>query len=156
VTTRLTPNFTYEEAIHSQAAVRLGLENTPDKVILNNILETARRMERVRELLANRAILVSSWYRSSEVNRTVGGSRTSSHITGEAVDFICPSFGSPYQICLQLQKHKKELWYDQLIFEGTWVHISFCVAVPTRNPRHDDLTFMLSKTYVNGFIESRK
>lgn len=153
---RLTQNFTYEEVTHSQTAVRLGINNEPSSVILTNAIETARRMERVRELLNNKSILVSSWYRSPEVNKAVGGSQNSSHMTGEAVDFICPSYGTPYQVCVHLRNHKRELKYDQLIFEGTWVHIGFCVAIPTRTPRMHELTYMLDRSYKPGLIETRK
>jgi zinc D-Ala-D-Ala carboxypeptidase len=58
------------------------------------------------------------------VNRAVGGSRTSAHRTGHAVDFVCPAFGTPAQVAAHLAKHLTN--FDQLIEEfGGWVHVGF-------------------------------
>ena len=79
-------------------------------------------MERVRELLGNVAIKVNSAYRSPAVNKAVGGSKTSAHTLGYAVDFT--AYGhTPLTIANTLAK--SDLKFDQLIYEGTWVHISF-------------------------------
>ena len=81
-------------------------------------------MEHVRTLLGDRPISVLSGYRSPEVNKAVGGSPTSAHRTGHAVDFICPSFGTPAQVAAFLAKNLKD--FDQIIEEfDQWVHIGF-------------------------------
>ena len=83
---------------------------------------TAFYMERVRELLGNVAIKVNSAYRSQAVNKAVGGSKASAHTLGYAVDFT--AYGhTPLTIANTLAK--SDLKFDQLIYEGTWVHISF-------------------------------
>lgn len=102
---------------------RQPLDNTPPANLLPNLTETARQMERVRELLNGAAILVTSAYRSPAVNAAVGGSPTSGHMKGYAVDFIAPRFGNPLAICRKLAT--SDLKFDQLLQEGTWVHISF-------------------------------
>jgi hypothetical protein len=122
--TQLSPHFSLEEFIMSQTASRAGLDNTPDARILVNLRRTANYMEYVREMLGGKAILISSGYRSPAVNRAVGGVPDSAHMLGHAVDFICPSFGSPLTICRHLAGTPTVL-FDQLIQEGTWVHISF-------------------------------
>ena len=150
----LSPNFAYAEAIQSQTATRRGLDNTPSAAHQLNMRLTALRMEIVRVLLKDKPILVSSWYRSPAVNAAVGGVENSSHAKGEAVDFICPGFGTPYEICEYLAKYKDILNYDQLIYEGTWVHIAF-TALPTRKPRLQELTWMQDKSYRAGILKER-
>lgn len=83
----LTPHFTLAEATHSDKAVELGLDNTPPSVARENIYRAALGMEAIRSLCGDKPITITSWYRSPEVNRAVGGSETSDHVTGLAVDF---------------------------------------------------------------------
>lgn len=126
MTTYLSPNFSLEELTQSQTASRRGLDNTPSPVVLQNLADTAGRMEAVRTLLGH-PILVSSGYRSPAVNAAVGGVANSAHVQGWAVDFICPNFGDPLAICETIAASKIE--FDQVIQEGTWVHISFAPAM---------------------------
>ena len=119
---KLSPHFSLAELTASQTAARKGLGNTPDAVVKNNLTITAANLEKVRELL-NHPIIISSGYRSPAVNRAVGGAATSAHTKGWAVDFICPGFGSPVQVVEKLKS--SDLIFDQIIEEGTWVHISF-------------------------------
>jgi hypothetical protein len=106
-------------------------------------------MEVVKEILGGKGVRVNSWYRSAAVNKAVGGSKNSSHMRGEAVDFICPRFGTPYDVAKELEKHRAELRFDQLIYEHTWVHISF--LIPPALPRLEVLTYIPeTKSYLNG------
>jgi len=120
---KLSTHFTLEELTNSQTAERKGIDNTPNAVIVNNLTIVACSLERVRELLDNKPIIISSGYRSPAINKAVGGSATSAHVNGWAVDFICPSFGTPMQIVEKIKD--SDLVFDQIIEEGTWVHLSF-------------------------------
>lgn len=123
MTTQLSEHFTLAELTVSAAAARKGLHNVPPLVELANLKATARRMEEVRTLLG-KPVLVLSGYRSPTVNRLVGGSRTSAHMSGHAVDFICPAFGSAPQVAAFLAEHLTD--FDQIIDEfGEWVHVGF-------------------------------
>lgn len=135
---QLSPHFSLAELTASQTAARKGLDNTPDAVVNNNLTITAANLENVRDLL-DHPIIISSGYRSSEVNRAVGGAATSAHTKGWAVDFICPGFGSPKQVIDAIKDSDIKL--DQCIEEGTWVHISF--APTMRN-------MFLKATFKNG------
>lgn len=126
MTTKLSPNFTLEELTHSETAVRRGIKNEVNPVIRNNLTITAANMEAVRELLGGNPIIISSGFRNLEVNRLIGGSTKSAHMEGWAVDFICPKFGTPKQIVDKLKD--SDIKFDQVIEEGTWVHISFAPA----------------------------
>ena len=117
----LTPHFTLEEMTFSEAAARLGLDNTPIQTTITNLGMVAAAMERIRTLLGNRPIVVHSGYRSAEVNQAVGGVATSAHCRGLACDFVCPDFGPPYEVALAIVKSDTK--YDQLILEYGWVHV---------------------------------
>jgi len=149
----LSDNFTLEEAVVSQTATRLGLDNLPSPETVDVMIRVALQLEKVRALL-NSPILVTSWYRSPEVNKAIGSSSTSQHIKGEAIDFISPRYGTPYAICEFIEEHNTLIRFDQLIFEGTWVHISFC-GIPGTVPRKEVLTYMNDRTYRKGLNESR-
>ncbi|WP_374576125.1 D-Ala-D-Ala carboxypeptidase family metallohydrolase [Phenylobacterium sp.] len=120
---RLSPHFTLEELTQSQTATRKGIDNTPAPSVIEALGDTAERMEAVRAVLGDRAISVSSGYRSPELNREIGGVRRSAHLSGRAVDFNCFSFGDPLEVCKAIAASQIE--FDQLIEEGTWVHLSF-------------------------------
>ncbi len=142
--TELTEHFTLEEFTDSQTAARMGIPNVPKGQDLKNVERTAEVMERVREILDNKPILISSGYRSPKVNSAVGGSRSSAHVHGLACDFTCPGFGTPKDICKKLEPYMKALNIDQLIHEyKTWVHLGLTDAV---DPRHMALTIDTSGT----------
>lgn len=136
---KLTQHFNLAEFTQSQTATRKGIDNTPNSVIINNLTIVAANMEEVRKLLNNLPISISSGYRSPALNKAVGGSNTSAHVEGWACDFICPAFGTPVQVVDKLKA--SDLVFDQIIEEGTWVHISFA---PTRRKQ------VLKATFKNG------
>lgn len=100
-----------------------GLANNPNATQLAHLTKTAQSMEAVRKLLGQ-PISINSGFRSAAVNRAVGGSPTSAHALGYAVDFVCPAFGDPLAICKAIAA--SGIKFDQLILEkNRWVHISF-------------------------------
>ncbi|MFM0021616.1 D-Ala-D-Ala carboxypeptidase family metallohydrolase [Paraburkholderia azotifigens] len=116
----LSPHFTLEEFVASQTASRNNIPNVPGPDIVVNLTATAQALEKVRALLG-KPIIISSGYRSPELNKVVKGAIDSAHIYGLAVDFIAPQYGTPIDICRLLQT--STLVFDQLIFEHTWVHL---------------------------------
>ena len=126
----LSSNFTLDELTNSQTAARLGIDNTPDAQTIETLRQTCYGLEQVRKELGHRPILISSGYRSAELNKAVGGQPGSQHLLGQAVDFTCPTFGNPATIVSFLRS--SEVPFDQLILEffdpkknTGWVHISF-------------------------------
>jgi hypothetical protein len=147
--TQLTTNFTLAEFTDSQTAARRGIHNVPSphSQERQNIQRSAEIMERVRTILGDKPILISSGYRSPQVNAAVGGSKNSAHMSGLAVDFSCPGFGTPRHICKKLEPHMEELGIDQLIHEyDTWVHL----GLSADQPRHMAFTID-NKGMRNGF-----
>jgi len=133
---RLSPNFSLAELTISQAATRAGLRNVPVGTAITNLFRLARTLEQVRSLLFNAPILVSSGYRSPAVNNLVGGSRTSAHMRGLAADFVAPEYGRPIDIANAIRN--SSIVFDQLIYEGTWVHLA--IADTAATPRREVLT----------------
>lgn len=135
----LTQNFTLEELTVSETAARHGIDNVPKEGSQErkNLERTAEVMELVRTILGGRPIFITSGYRGPKVNKAVGGSKNSAHLSGLAVDFACPDFGVPIEVCKALEPHMKELGIDQLIHEyATWVHLGLSAA----DPRHQAMT----------------
>lgn len=128
----LSPHFTLAEMTASQTAARKGLDNDPPPEVLERLKRTALGLEAVRVILGA-PLIISSGYRSPAVNKAVGGAKNSQHLTGEAVDFICPGYGSPAQIVRTLVA--SGIKFDQAIVEfDRWVHLSF-----TDKPRRQAL-----------------
>lgn len=119
---KLSANFYLAEFLESSTAERMGIDNTPDPLAIQNMAKMATLMEAVRKLLGDKVIAVSSCFRSVELNKAIKGSKTSDHLRGEAVDFVCRSFGSPAEIVKKIMD--SDIQFGQLIYEGTWVHIS--------------------------------
>lgn len=121
---RLSEHFTLDEFTLSQTAIRCGIPNDPPASVMPALERTAAGMEMVRELLGDAPILVSSGYRSPELNMLVNGQHGSQHLLGEACDFTAPNFGTPEDIVRTIVG--SDLPYDQVIWEhARWVHISF-------------------------------
>jgi hypothetical protein len=136
---KLTDHFTLEEFTDSQTAARMGFKNAPkaESWEMDNIHRTAEVMEKVRTLLGDKPILISSGYRNAKVNAAVKGSKNSAHMSGLAVDFSCPGFGTPLEICQEIEPFMDLLGVDQLIHEyATWVHL----GLTDGKPRHMALT----------------
>jgi zinc D-Ala-D-Ala carboxypeptidase len=136
-TVRLSDHFTLEEMTLSETAARRDLDNTPPPEIVAQLRETAVLLEKVRALLGNHPVIVTSGYRAPAVNAIVGGAKNSAHMTGRAADFIVPAFGLPIEVCrILLEPFVEDLGIDQLIFEyRQWAHIASGDA-----PRHHVLT----------------
>jgi hypothetical protein len=124
----LTEHFTLEELTASQVAVRRGIDNSPSPDIVKNLSRLAATLERVRAWVS-RPIAVSSGYRCVALNALVGGAANSAHRTGLAADITCSGI-APKALAVMIRDSGIE--FDQLIYEGTWVHIGLSVDVPRR------------------------
>lgn len=131
----LSPHFTLQEAIVSETAARMGIDNRPDDAMIAALRMTAQFMERVRSVLGH-PIVVTSWYRCPDLERVVAGIApgrplSGHHPLGAAVDFICPRYGSPLDVATRLSAMVDPLGVGQLIYEyGSWVHISRLPVAP--------------------------
>ena len=83
---KLTEHFSLAEMIVSPTAKRLGLSNTPTPEHIENMRYCCEKiLEPVRAKFG--PVTVNSSYRAPLVNKAVGGSKTSQHVNGQAIDF---------------------------------------------------------------------
>jgi hypothetical protein len=133
---RLSEHFKLSELLRSDIALRRGLDNAPPGAVLQTMAAVlVPGLERVRAALGA-PMHITSGYRGPAVNAAVGGGPRSQHLLGEAADFVAPTFGSQRDVARFLAGRAAELGIDQLIYEGTWCHVSFRAA----RPRHEALT----------------
>ena len=115
-------NFEPGEFFASETACERNINNsTTDKDIIYNLSTVASKIQEVRNMLCY-PVIINSAYRCLDLNRALGSKDTSQHIQGQAVDFVCPDFGTPKQIVSLLMK--REIEVDQCILESSWVHLS--------------------------------
>lgn len=140
---QLSPNFTLSELTVSETAARKGLNNVPDAKALANLARLAGVLEQVRALVG-RPVVVTSGYRSKAVNKAIGGSTTSAHMSGLAADINCPGL-TVKQLAQKIAA--SGIQFDQLIqeFDG-WVHIGLSEGPPRRQV----LTIRKGTGYVEG------
>lgn len=128
---QLTPHLTKSELERSSTATRLGLDNTCPADLLPNMQKVADHLELIR-MHFNAPLRVTSCYRSPEVNKAVGGSKTSAHRFAMAAD--CTVDGvSVYDLCKWCADNIDD--YDQIIFEfgnTGWMHIGFTNGKPRK------------------------
>ena len=125
---KLSQNFTIQEYIKSQTALRQGIDNTPTEEHMGNATALFRNVvQKVRDQFG--VTVINSGYRGEALNKAVGGSSKSQHCKGEAVDIECP--GTPnYDVAKWIED---KLDFDQLILEfytpgvpdSGWVHVSY-------------------------------
>lgn len=125
---QVTKNFHLSELVHSNTAVRLGIKNIPSQDHQANLITACHALFQPMRDALGQSVLISSGYRSPAVNKAVGGSTTSAHSVGYAIDFISPKFGTPREIATFLAKELpiRGIKFDQIILEfDSWVHIGF-------------------------------
>ena len=122
--------LTLQECIKSDTAIRKGINNTPEgKSILAMIKVCAYIYDDTCEHF-NAKIPITSFYRSVKLNAAIGGSVSSQHCNGEAIDIDCDTLTSGLTNKIVFNYIKNNLTFDQLIWEfGTddnpdWVHCS--------------------------------
>ena len=134
---KISDHITYAEAIHSQTAKRKGIDTTPNPNQIEAMKLLAEKVfEPLREWVGG-PIKVNSFFRSPDLNTAIGGSKTSQHCKGQAID-IDDVYG--YKTNSEMYHWIKEnLSFDQMIWEfGTdtqpnWVHVSYVSEENNRN-----------------------
>ena len=127
----LSTNLTLSEVCKSQTASRLGINNKPDEeFIVDNLRAVAREVFQPCRDHVGGPLYVSSGYRSRALNDAIGGSKSSQHISGMALDLDTDVFGGCTNGDL-FNFIKENLVFDQLIWEfgddnnPDWIHVSF-------------------------------
>lgn len=127
--------FTLEELLTSSIARQKSIENLPSWQIVENLLELAMMLDRIREAWGS-GIRISSGFRNTALNTAVGGVKTSVHRLGFAADLI-PVNGKFDEFVAFLKDFLKDKAFDQCIIENNkkskWVH--FGLWSPTHTQR---------------------
>ena len=122
--------FTIKELCQSSTAAQKRIDNTPNSTIISNLeLLVKHILDPLRERYG-KPIHVNSGYRSPALNKAVGGSKTSQHMTGLAADITTGSIQGNKKLFALVQS--LNLPFDQLIDENKfkWIHVSY-----STNPR---------------------
>ena len=122
---KLSEHLELSEVIRSESAKRNGISNMPTADHIENFKILATKVfEPIREHFGV-PIRISSGYRSAELNKCVGGSSTSQHSSGEAIDIDQDQTTITNKQVFQYIKDN--LAFDQLIneFNYAWVHVSY-------------------------------
>lgn len=115
----LTEHFTLEELT---ATSHRQFDNTPDTYEIVNLTRLAALLERVKVKLGGKPVMITSGFRSKQVNDSVGSKDTSQHRIGCAADFRVPGM-TPNEVVQTIVD--SGLPYDQIIREfDSWTHIS--------------------------------
>ena len=124
---KISEHLDLSELIRSESAKRNGISNMPTEEHIGNFKLLA---EKVFEPIRNNfrcPIHISSGYRSAELNKCIGGSSTSQHCKGQAVDIDMDGTPNGVTNKMVFDYIKDNLEFDQLIneFDYSWVHVSY-------------------------------
>jgi hypothetical protein len=133
---KLTQHFTLEEFTYSETAKRKNIDNTPSPNAIANIKALCEEvLEPAREEYG-KAMIISSGYRCEELNKAVGGAKTSQHMTGCAADIVC---SEPRRLFDIIKANGK---FDQLLWEHAgktqWIHVSYKPNGKNRQQANDN------------------
>jgi zinc D-Ala-D-Ala carboxypeptidase len=128
---KLSEHLDLSEVTRSETAKRKGISNMPTEAHIANFKLLA---EKVFEPIRNHfrcPIIISSGYRSVELNRAINGSLSSQHCQGEAIDIDMDGTPNGVTNRMVFDYIKDNLEFDQLIYEfgdsnnPDWVHVSY-------------------------------
>jgi len=127
---KISANLTLKEVSKSLTATRRGIDNEPKGEHLTALINLANNVFQPIRDHFGKPIFVSSGYRSPELNKAIGGSKTSQHCKGEAIDIDndAREYPSNADIFWYIYDH---LEFDQMIWEfgddknPSWVHVSY-------------------------------
>lgn len=122
----LSAHFTLAEFCTSQTAARMGHVIEPTESDTRNLTRLCIDVLEPLRIDLRRVMVVSSGLRPLWLNKAIGGSRTSAHMTGCAADIQVPGM-SPIEVCKRVKE--LELPVDQCIYEfGQWTHLGIAPA----------------------------
>jgi hypothetical protein len=124
---KLSAHLDLSEVIRSESAKRNGISNMPIPLHIENFKLLAEKVFEPIRTHFGVPIHISSGYRSVELNKCIGGSLTSQHCQGEAIDIDMDSSTSGVTNKMVFDYIKDNLEFDQLIneFDYSWVHVSY-------------------------------
>ena len=114
---KLTNNFTLAELTKSQTALRLGIDNIPNRSEIRNLeILCYFILQPIRDHFG--PVTVNSGFRCLELNRAIGSKDTSQHVLGQAADIEVMGVDN-WELAFWI---KDNLIFDQLIAEFMCSH----------------------------------
>jgi len=127
---KLSKNLSLSEVIYSQTALRRDIDNTPTEEHIKNLRYIAEQIfQPIREHFGV-PIYISSGYRSKALNEAIGGSPTSFHSHGMALDLDQDGRNKGVSNADVFYYIKNNLSFTELIWEfgnevnPNWVHVA--------------------------------
>jgi len=133
----ISKHISYKEGVYSNTAIRRGIDNTPTDDNIKSMEKLAEEVFEPLRTYVGGPIKINSFYRCPELNKAIGGSSTSQHCKGQAVD-IDDTFGHMTNAEMY-HWIKDNLDFDQMIWEfgdddnPAWVHVSYVSPEKNRN-----------------------
>ena len=127
---RLSKNLILSEVTASNTAKREGIENIPNAWQKSCLSMIAQEVFQPLRNAFGVPIFVSSGFRSHKLNKAIGGSTTSQHTKGQALDLDAHKYGKISNRTI-FEFIKDNLPFDQLIWEfgsakePAWIHVSY-------------------------------
>ena len=127
---KLSRNLSLQECTKSPTAIRLGILNHPSVEEIANLKLIAKNVFQPLRDYYGLPIAISSGYRSKELNEAVGGSKSSHHMTGQALDIDADVMSNGLTNKQIFDYIKNHCEFCQLIWEfgsdnePAWVHVS--------------------------------
>ena len=135
---KLSEHLDLSEVIRSESAKRNGISNMPTPEHIANFKVLAEKIFEPIRVHFRCPIIISSGYRSKVLNAAIGGSATSQHCQGEAIDIDMDGTPNGVTNRMVFDFIKDNLEFDQLIYEfgnsdnPDWVHVSHETKGPQR------------------------
>jgi hypothetical protein len=128
---KISTHLNLAEVTRSDSAKRHGIDNTPTAEHLENFKLLAEKVFEPIRLHFKTPIFISSGYRSKALNDFIGGSASSQHCKGQAIDIDMDGSKGGVTNKMVFDFIKSRLDFDQLIAEfpensnPAWVHVSY-------------------------------
>jgi hypothetical protein len=128
---KISEHLDLVEVTRSETAKRKGISNMPIAEHIENFKKLAERIFEPIRSHFNVPIHISSGYRSKGLNTAIGGSLTSQHCSGEAIDIDMDGSANGVTNKMVFEYIKDNLEFDQMIWEfgnseaPDWVHVSY-------------------------------
>ena len=134
---RISEHISLKEGIKSHTATRLNIDNIPRELDLINMKTIAEEVFEPLRKWVGGPIAINSFYRSPKLNSAIGGSTTSQHCIGCALD-LDDNYG--HKTNAEMYHYiQQNLDFDQIIWEfgdeknPDWVHVSYVDEEKNRN-----------------------
>ena len=152
---QLSKHFTLKEMTKSMTAQRRGIDNTPGSGEIKSLGDLCYEVLEPLRAHFDKAVTITSGYRSEALCEAIGSKKTSQHAKGQAVDLEIMSIPN-IKIAYWIEANCD---FDQLILEyykpndgqAGWVHVSYNEKGANRK---QVLTFD-GKKYDNGLPEMK-